>query len=80
MANLLTRLELTPNSLFLPFSKLGSGFRMDYACLNMATDKAKQKSPATQEQIISGFQELRTQQRAVASKISELEMEKKEHE
>ena len=35
---------------------------------------------ANQEQIIAGFQELRNQQRAVASKLSELEMERKEHE
>merc|ERR1711893_544146 len=33
----------------------------------------------SQEQIIQGFQELRNQQRAVVNKISELEMERKEH-
>merc|ERR1711976_537751 len=32
-----------------------------------------------QEQIIAGFQELRNQQRAIVNKISELEMERKEH-
>lgn len=34
----------------------------------------------TQEQIYAGFQELRQQQRAVASKISELNVDLKEHE
>ncbi|XP_048778205.2 prefoldin subunit 2-like [Ostrea edulis] len=34
----------------------------------------------SKEQIIAGFQELRHQQRAIASKISELEMDMKEHE
>lgn len=34
----------------------------------------------SQEQIIAGFQEMRQQLRAIASKISELEMERKEHE
>jgi len=34
----------------------------------------------SQEQIVAGFQELRQQQRAVAAKISELEMDLKEHE
>ena len=34
----------------------------------------------TQEQIISGFQELRNQQRSTASKMSEIEMDRKEHE
>jgi prefoldin subunit 2 len=34
----------------------------------------------TQEQIVAGFQELRQQQRAVASKISELNADLKEHE
>ncbi|KAL5020063.1 hypothetical protein ScPMuIL_002955 [Solemya velum] len=38
------------------------------------------KGKKTQEQIITGFQELRQQQRALASKISELEMDSKEHE
>ncbi len=41
---------------------------------------AKNKPQIPQEQIIGGFQELRNQQRAIASKISELEMERKEHE
>lgn len=34
----------------------------------------------SKEQIVAGFQELRQQQRALASKISELEMDMKEHE
>ena len=34
----------------------------------------------TQEQIVAGFQELRNQQRATASKMSEIEMDRKEHE
>ena len=38
------------------------------------------KSNKTQEQIVAGFQELRNQQRATVAKISELEMERKEHE
>lgn len=40
-----------------------------------ANVKAKQ-----QEQIVAGFQELRQQQRAISSKVSELEMDMKEHE
>ena len=40
---------------------------------------AKQKGVSV-EQIESGFNELRQQQRALSSKISELESEKKEHE
>jgi hypothetical protein len=42
--------------------------------------KAGKSKQMTQEQVGAGFQELRNQQRAVASKISELEMERKEHE
>lgn len=42
--------------------------------------KAGKAKPVSQEQVIAGFQELRNQQRAVASKVSELEMERKEHE
>ena len=42
--------------------------------------KAGKAKPVNQEQVIAGFQELRNQQRAVASKLSELEMERKEHE
>ena len=42
--------------------------------------KTGKPKSANQEQIIAGFQELRNQQRAVASKVSELEMERKEHE
>ncbi|PVD26923.1 hypothetical protein C0Q70_12071 [Pomacea canaliculata] len=34
----------------------------------------------SQEQIIAGFQELRQQQRVVASRIAEVEMDMKEHE
>lgn len=34
----------------------------------------------TQEQIIAGFQEMRNQQRATANKMSEIEMDRKEHE
>ncbi len=44
-----------------------------------AAKPANKKGPS-HEQIVGGFQELRQQQKAVASKISELEMEKKEHE
>ncbi|XP_014782526.1 prefoldin subunit 2 [Octopus bimaculoides] len=40
---------------------------------------AKSNKPKTNEQIIAGFQELRQQQRALASKISEVEMDLKEH-
>ena len=43
-------------------------------------DKAGVKKPMSQEQIISGFNELRQQQRGVANKVSELEMEKRDHE
>lgn len=42
-----------------------------------AQKAAKGKS---QEQIIAGFQELRQQQRILATKISEIEMDMKEHE
>ncbi|KAJ8321920.1 hypothetical protein KUTeg_000391 [Tegillarca granosa] len=45
---------------------------------NMATNKAPPVKKS-QEQIIAGFQELRQQQRAIASKISELEIDMKEH-
>ena len=41
---------------------------------------ASKKQAKSQEQIVAGFQELRQQQRGVASKISELEMDMKEHE
>lgn len=43
---------------------------------NMAS-KAKGK---TQEQVIAGFQEIRQQQRNIAGKISELNVDLKEHE
>ena len=42
--------------------------------------KSEGKGKMSQELIISGFQELRNQQRAIASKISEIEMDRKEHE
>ena len=41
---------------------------------------ASKKQAKSQEQIVAGFQELRQQQRNMASKISELEMDMKEHE
>ena len=34
----------------------------------------------SQEQIVAGFQELRNQQRAIISKMSEIDLERKEHE
>ena len=40
---------------------------------------AKNKAP-TQQQIVEGFQELRNQQRMIASKLDDLEMTRKEHE
>ncbi|GAB1602084.1 prefoldin subunit 2-like [Argonauta hians] len=40
---------------------------------------SKSNKTKTKEQIIAGFQELRQQQRALASKISEVEMDMKEH-
>ncbi|KAK2145654.1 hypothetical protein LSH36_666g00000 [Paralvinella palmiformis] len=48
------------------------------------TDSKTQAKPGknkqmSQEQIVGGFQELRNQQRAIASKISEMEMDIKEH-
>ncbi|CAH1796673.1 unnamed protein product, partial [Owenia fusiformis] len=53
-------------------------------CFKMATadsknSKSSKKPGLSQEQIVSGFNELRQQQRAYASKLSELEMERKEH-
>jgi len=42
--------------------------------------QSSKKSGPTNEQIVAKFQELRQQQRAIIGKISELEMEKKEHE
>ena len=42
--------------------------------------KAGTKKGPSQEQIVAGFNEMRQQQRAIASKISELQMEQKEHE
>lgn len=35
---------------------------------------------STNEQILAGFQEMRNQQRATANKMSEIEMDRKEHE
>ncbi|XP_059144036.1 prefoldin subunit 2-like [Physella acuta] len=40
---------------------------------------AKSKQPLSKEQLISGFNELRQQQRMLASRISEIEMDMKEH-
>ncbi len=50
------------------------------ASTDMSKAKSAAKSKIAQEQIVAGFQELRQAQRAIASKISELEMERKEHE
>merc|ERR1712018_304511 len=52
---------------------------------NMAgSDKSENQPPKktgpTNEQIVAKFQEMRQQQRIIIGKISELEMEKKEHE
>lgn len=41
---------------------------------------ANKKQAKSEQQIKVGFEELRQQQRNVASKISELEMDMKEHE
>jgi prefoldin subunit 2 len=41
--------------------------------------KGAAKAP-TQEQIVAGFQELRNQQRKIIAKMSEIDMERKEHE
>ncbi|XP_041375487.1 prefoldin subunit 2-like [Gigantopelta aegis] len=46
----------------------------------MASNASKTSKGKSQEQIIAGFQELRQQQRMLASKISEIEMDMKEHE
>ncbi|KAK3612114.1 hypothetical protein CHS0354_031185 [Potamilus streckersoni] len=47
----------------------------------MASTSSQSKPKAkSHEQIIAGFQELRQQQRGIASKISEIEMDMKEHE
>ena len=45
-----------------------------------SSSKTKPVKSLTQEQIVAGFQELRNQQRATVNKISELDMERKEHE
>ncbi|ELU14974.1 hypothetical protein CAPTEDRAFT_167007 [Capitella teleta] len=45
----------------------------------MASQEAKNKSGMSQEQIIQGFNDLRNQQKQLINKISELEMERKEH-
>ena len=50
------------------------------ATVSNSSAKAGLKGNANHEHIVAGFQELRNQQRAIASKISELEMERKEHE
>ena len=44
----------------------------------MAT-KVKQQGKS-QEQIVAGFQELRQQQRQMVAKVSDIEMDMKEHE
>ncbi len=41
--------------------------------------KAKKAEPLSQEKIISQFQQLRQEQRVIASKMSDLEGEKHEH-
>ena len=50
------------------------------ASTSASSSKASSKKAPSHEQIVNGFQEMRQQQRAIASKISELEMERKEHE
>ena len=50
------------------------------AAVDKSKANAKGKGGLTNEQIVAGFQEMRQQQRAIATKISELEMERKEHE
>jgi len=45
----------------------------------MATKPAGQSGPKSQEQIIAGFNQLRQDQRALASKVVELESEQNEH-
>ncbi|GFO18320.1 prefoldin subunit 2-like [Plakobranchus ocellatus] len=40
---------------------------------------SKSKQPLTKEQIVNGFNELRQQQRMMASRMSEVEMDMKEH-
>ncbi|XP_070201764.1 prefoldin subunit 2-like [Littorina saxatilis] len=44
----------------------------------MSSGKTSSK-PKSQEQIVSGFQELQQQQRAMASRLGEVEMDMKEH-
>ena len=46
----------------------------------MASNASKAPKGKSQEQIIAGFQELRQQQKMLALKISEIEMDMKEHE
>lgn len=46
----------------------------------MASNSTAKPKPKSQEQIVAGFQELRQTQRAIASKIAEIEMDMKEHE
>lgn len=46
----------------------------------MASEKKSSSSSAkSQEEIIAGFQQLRNEQRAMANKLSEMEMELNEH-
>ncbi|KAM7537058.1 hypothetical protein Aperf_G00000060677 [Anoplocephala perfoliata] len=44
--------------------------------MTTATEKGK---PLTEEQIVEGFQKLRYEQRAIANKITSLEMDQREH-
>ena len=46
----------------------------------MAEKSKSPKKPASHEQILSEFNELRQQQRIIAGKVSELEMERRDHE
>ena len=45
---------------------------------NASSSKGKQ--PLSKDQVLTGFNELRQQQRMMASRISEIEMDMKEHE
>ena len=40
---------------------------------------AKKADPAAQEKIVAQFEQMRQEQRAIASKIAELESDKSEH-
>lgn len=43
------------------------------------TAAAEKSKPLTEEQIVEGFQKLRYEQRAIANKITGLEMDQREH-